>query len=175
MARREVCIACGNTGDFPHRVKVGSAELVLCGRCFSEAQDFLALSETDPPVIAVAKLLALRNPRKRPRAVERMRAAGVEVPWKGNEGQVEFFHALVRKRRKEVEAEARRRKAEAGALNHKYAWLEEIEEFLEKEVENRGMEWEIDDWGADGQKPVCGQSRDLSLGEDLPRGHAGRA
>jgi len=134
---KKTCVACGNTGNIPHRVNVGGIRLVVCGACLSEASRLLSLSAGDPPVTVVAKLLALRNPRKVALAMKRMQNAGVEVPWQEVLREAEFFRAQVRQRREEIQTEA---------TVKRHAWLDELVKFLEKKVESRGLEWEIHDW-----------------------------
>ncbi|MGB9886266.1 MAG: hypothetical protein ACPLRW_04635 [Moorellales bacterium] len=109
----------------------------MCGACLSEARRLLSLSADDSPVTAAAKLLALRNPRKQALAVGRMQKAGLNVSWEEAARQAEFFRAQAQKRRREIEAEA-------AARNR--AWLDDLEEFLAREIESRGLEWELHDW-----------------------------
>lgn len=111
--------------------------MVVCSACLSEAQKLLLLSADDSPVTVVAKLLALRNPRKQALAVRRMQEVGLNVSWEEVTKQAEFFRAQAQKRREEAGAEA-------AARNR--AWLDSLEKFLRREVESRGLEWELRDW-----------------------------
>lgn len=142
MAKKE-CVSCGNVGNLSHCVKIGTMDCPVCGSCLGEAKKLLFLSPDDPPATVAAKFLALRNPHKENAARNRMSLLEANIPWSEVDRQVEFLRKLAQKRREETAQEL-------AAKNRR--WLDELEEFLEREVDARGLEWDLDEWVRTGRK-----------------------
>lgn len=128
------CFSCGNVRKDVTVFDKNGARFYVCNTCFAEAQKFLNLAKDEPLTEMIAKLLALRNPAKAEAARKRFESLLGELPWNEIEPRVEFLRKLAAKQREAIQKKG---EEEFQKL------VSTLEEILEKEVTEKGFEWEL--------------------------------
>jgi ribosomal protein L37AE/L43A len=123
-----------------HGVKVNINDnfFAICNGCYKETKKLLNLDIDDEPTELIAKVMALRTPKKAAKVAERLKKyLQDEIIWEKILLHAQFLRKQVKKERERIQKEAEKKREKQ---------LETILNLLEAEISGTGLEFELLDF-----------------------------